>query len=128
VALTYATAIDAPERFARSRDVGAHFGLTPRKYASQPSADRMLLGGAQQHAVQDIDLAPQVVPGLQHRPLTYATAIDAPERFARSRDVGAHFGLTPRKYASGEIDRNGRISKSGDHMVRQALFQAIAVA
>ena len=45
--------------------------------------------------------------------LTYATAIDAPERFRHSRDVGAHFGLTPRKYASGEMDRNGRISKRG---------------
>ena len=56
--------------------------------------------------------------------LTYATAVDNPERFAQSRDVGAHFGLTPRKYASGEIDRNGAISKSGDRMVRIALFQA----
>ena len=56
--------------------------------------------------------------------LTYATAIDAPERFRHSRDVGAHFGLTPRKYGSGEIDRNGGISKSGDRMARQALFQA----
>lgn len=56
--------------------------------------------------------------------LTYATAVDAPERFVHSRDVGAHFGLTPRKYASGEIDRNGAISKSGDKMARQALFQA----
>ena len=56
--------------------------------------------------------------------LTYATAVDVPERFTRSRDVGAHFGLTPRKYASGEIDRNGRISKCGDRLARQALFQA----
>jgi transposase len=56
--------------------------------------------------------------------LTYATAIDDPQRFSHSRDVGAHFGLTPRKYASGEIDRSGRISKCGDGMVRQALYQA----
>ena len=28
VALTYRTGVDAPERFSRSRDVGAHFGLT----------------------------------------------------------------------------------------------------
>ena len=46
--------------------------------------------------------------------LAFATAIDDPTRFIRSRNVAAHFGLTPRKYASGEIDRNGRISKSGD--------------
>jgi transposase len=56
--------------------------------------------------------------------LTYATAIDDPGRFEHSRDVGAHFGLTPRKYASGEIDRSGRITKCGDGMVRQALYQA----
>lgn len=56
--------------------------------------------------------------------LTFATAIDNPARFARSRDVGAHLGLTPRKYASGEIDRNGAISKSGDRLAREALFIA----
>jgi transposase len=44
------------------------------------------------------------------------------KRFARSRDVGAHFGPTPRKYASGEIDRNGTISKIGDRLAREALF------
>ena len=36
-ALTFATAIDDPARFARSRDVGSHLGLTPRKYASARS-------------------------------------------------------------------------------------------
>ena len=56
--------------------------------------------------------------------LTFATAIDDPARFARSRDVGTHLGLTPRKYASGEIDRNGAISKSGDRLAREALFLA----
>ena len=29
-------------------------------------------------------------------------------RFARSRSVGAHLGLTPRQYQSGESDRSGR--------------------
>jgi transposase len=58
--------------------------------------------------------------------LTFATAIDDPARFTRSRDVGAHLGLTPRKYASGEVDRNGAISisKSGDRLAREALFVA----
>lgn len=56
--------------------------------------------------------------------LTFATAIGDPTRFARSRDVGAHLGLTPRKYASGEIDRNGAISKSGNRLTREALFLA----
>jgi transposase len=56
--------------------------------------------------------------------LAFATAIDDPARFRHSRDVGAHLGLTPRKYASGEIDRSGAISKSGDRLAREALFLA----
>ena len=56
--------------------------------------------------------------------LTYVTGVDDPTRFQRSAAVAPHFGLTPRKYASGMIDRNGPISKAGDQMVRQALYQA----
>lgn len=56
--------------------------------------------------------------------LTYASAIDDPARFKSSKAVGPHFGLTPRKYQSGETDRSGRISKIGDAAVRQALYQA----
>jgi transposase len=59
--------------------------------------------------------------------MTFRSAIDQPERFAKSKAVGAHFGLTPRKYQSGEIDRTGRISKVGDAMVRTALFEAANV-
>ena len=39
VALTYASAIDDPARFKSSKRVGAHFGLTPKKY--QSGADRL---------------------------------------------------------------------------------------
>lgn len=56
--------------------------------------------------------------------LTYVTGIDDPTRFARSRDLGPHFGLIPRKYASGEIDHSGSITKAGDGAVREALVQA----
>jgi transposase len=56
--------------------------------------------------------------------ITYLTTIDDPARFQHSRDVGAHLGLTPRKYASGEIDRNGGISKCGDALLRATLYQA----
>ena len=38
--------------------------------------------------------------------------------------MGAHFGLTPKKYQSGEIDVTGGISKVGDAMVRTALYEA----
>ena len=56
--------------------------------------------------------------------LTFLTTIDDPARFQRSRDVGAHLGLTPKKYASGETDRNGGISKCGDAPMRAVLYQA----
>jgi transposase len=59
--------------------------------------------------------------------LTYAAAVDDPARFRSSKQVGPHFGLTPRKYQSGETDRSGRISKIGDASVREALYQAAHV-
>jgi transposase len=56
--------------------------------------------------------------------LTYASAIDDPARFKSSKQVGPHFGLTPKKYQSGQTDRSGRISKIGDAAVREALYQS----
>jgi transposase len=56
--------------------------------------------------------------------LTYASAIDDPGRFKSSKQVGAHFGMTPKKYQSGETDYTGRISKIGDASVRTALYEA----
>jgi transposase len=59
--------------------------------------------------------------------ITFTTAVDDPARFRRSRAVGAHFGLTPKKYQSGETDVTGGISKVGDAMVRTALYEAANV-
>ena len=56
--------------------------------------------------------------------VTFTSAVDDPHRFAHSKAVGAHFGLTPKKYQSGETDVTGAISKVGDAMVRTALFEA----
>jgi transposase len=59
--------------------------------------------------------------------LTFKAAVDDPARFRRSKTVAAHFGLTPRRYQSGERDNPGRISKAGDVEVRSALFLAANV-
>ncbi|MBU6529230.1 IS110 family transposase (plasmid) [Methylocystis sp. MJC1] len=59
--------------------------------------------------------------------LTYVSAIDDPLRFSSSKRVGPHFGLTPRKYQSGETDVSGRITKIGDAGVRTALYEAANV-
>lgn len=56
--------------------------------------------------------------------LTYAAGIDDPARFKASKQAGAHFGMAPKKYQSGETDITGRISKIGDKSVRTALYQA----
>ena len=59
--------------------------------------------------------------------LAFKSAIDQPRRFRKSRDVGPHIGLTPRKYASGEMDYNGHITKCGDAMLRTYLYEAAQV-
>ena len=87
--------------------------------------DRMLL-----KLTRDNDAARRLttVPGVGPiTALTFISTIDDPNRFRRSRSVGAYVGLTPKRYASGEIDRNGRISKCGDGMLRSYLFEAAGV-
>ena len=65
------------------------------------------------------------VPGVG--PITAAAfiaVIDRPERFKKAASVAAYIGLTPRRYQSGEVDYSGRISKSGDAMLRACLYEA----
>jgi transposase len=59
--------------------------------------------------------------------LTFSAAVDDPCRFRSSKMAGAQFGLTPRKYQSGETDVTGRICKIGDASVRTALSEAANV-
>ena len=56
--------------------------------------------------------------------LTFKSGVDDPTRFKRSRTVAAHFGLTPRRFQSGEIDFHGHISRAGDAGVRSTLYVA----
>src|ERR1700738_640911 len=57
----------------------------------------------------------------------YVSTVEDPGRFSRSRSVGAHLGLTPRQYQSGEVDRSGRISKGGATLARTLLYEAAVV-
>jgi transposase len=59
--------------------------------------------------------------------LAFVAAIDDPSRIRRSRDIGAYFGLVPRRYQSGEVDYTGGISKCGDRRVRTLLYEAANV-
>jgi len=56
--------------------------------------------------------------------LTYRATIDQPQRFVHSRAVGAHIGLTPKRYQSGEVDYDGRVSQCGDALLRTMLYEA----
>jgi transposase len=68
------------------------------------------------------------IPGVgQLTALAFVAAIDNPERFKRSRDIGAYLGLVPRRYQSGEVDYTGSISKCGDKRVRTLLYEAANV-
>ena len=59
--------------------------------------------------------------------LAYVSTVEDPARFSRSRSVGAHLGLTPRQYQSGEFDRSGRISRCGDGLARTLMYEAAVV-
>ncbi|OWK19808.1 hypothetical protein AJ88_37435 [Mesorhizobium amorphae CCBAU 01583] len=52
--------------------------------------------------------------------LAFRAMIDRPERFGSSRAVGAHLGLTPARYQSGETDVQGKITCCGDELARTA--------
>ena len=55
--------------------------------------------------------------------ITSRSAIDDPSRFAKSQTVVASFGLTPKKYQSGETNLDGGI-RVGGTMVRTTLYEA----
>lgn len=56
--------------------------------------------------------------------MAVVAAFDDASRFRRSSSAGAYLGLTPRRYESGEVSRNGRVSKRGDGFTRKCLFEA----
>jgi len=87
--------------------------------------DRKVMKLARNNAqVQQFMTAPGIGPITA---LCFLATIDDPNRFRRSRSVGAYVGLTTRRYASGEIDWTGRISKCGDKMLRSYLYEAANV-
>jgi hypothetical protein len=55
-----------------------------------------------------------VLAAANSRALAYRATVDDPTRFKRSRAVEAYVELTTRRYASGEIEWTGHISKCGD--------------
>ncbi len=67
----------------------------------------------------------QQIPGVG--PLTalcFALKIGDPNRFGRAREVGAYLGLCPGRDQSGGTDKQLRISKCGDGLLRRLLVNA----
>jgi transposase len=54
---------------------------------------------------------------------SFVAAVERPESFACSRDVGAWLGLTPWRSQSGEVDYEGHISRRGDRHLRGLLYE-----
>ncbi len=50
--------------------------------------------------------------------------IENPQRFTRTRNIGAFVGLGPKRDPSGETDKELRISKCGDRYLRRLLVSA----
>ena len=65
------------------------------------------------------------VPGVGVRTAeAVVSMIDVAERFGRGREISCYVGLTPRKYQSGKMDRDGHISRAGNGLLRKLLNQA----
>ena len=56
--------------------------------------------------------------------LAFKAEIDNPNRFEDSKDAAAYIGLTPSQYSSGEVHRQGGISKKGSKRTRYLLVEA----
>jgi hypothetical protein len=59
--------------------------------------------------------------------VTFRHTIDDPSRFRSGVLVGAYLGLTPRRRQSGETDLTGHVSRWGDRLLRNYLFEAATV-
>jgi len=67
----------------------------------------------------------RTIPGVGRRTAEVVVAyLDDPRRFKNARQVSSYAGLVPRRYQSGQMDRQGRIHKRGPRLLRSALVEA----
>jgi transposase len=67
----------------------------------------------------------QTIPGVGRKTAEVVVAyLDDPHRFQNARQVSSYAGMVPRRYQSGEMDRQGRIHKRGSRQLRSALVEA----
>jgi transposase len=71
-------------------------------------------------SVKLLKTAPCVGPRLSE---AVAAILDDPHRFRNGRQVGCYAGLTPRRWQSGNSDRQGHISHAGNGLLRKLLVE-----
>jgi transposase len=66
----------------------------------------------------------RTIPGVGPRLAEIVVAaLGDPRRFSSGKEVGSYAGLTPRQYQSGDSDRQGRISRQGNRLLRAMLVE-----
>jgi transposase len=75
---------------------------------------------ATRESVKLLKTAPYVGPRLSE---VVGAVLDDPHRFKNARQVGCYAGLTPRRWQSGESDRQGHISHAGNSLLRKLLVE-----
>lgn len=86
------------------------------------SVDKRLIKIASDHPVM---LEFMKVPGIGHIcAISFYTAIEDPNRFARSSDVGPYLGMVPKVKQSGSMVIKSRITKAGNKLTRTHLNMA----
>ncbi len=67
----------------------------------------------------------QTIPGVGRKTAEVVVAyLDDPHRFQNARQISSYAGMVPRRFQSGEMDRQGRIHKRGPRQLRSALVEA----
>jgi len=61
----------------------------------------------------------ETIPGVGRKTAEVVVAyLDDPHRFQNARQISSYAGMVPRRYQSGEMDRQGRIHKPGPRQLR----------
>jgi len=71
-------------------------------------------------AVKRLQTAPCVGPRLSE---AVVAVLDDPHRFRNARQVGSYAGLTPRRWQTGQSDRQGHVTKAGNPLLRKLLVE-----
>lgn len=76
--------------------------------------------GKQNERVQLVQTIPGVGPRLAE---AIVAVIDDPKRFRNGKQVSNYLGMVPRLYESGQMSRNGHITRAGNPMLRSLLVE-----